>query len=238
MEDYAEKKNVLLSIIIPALNEATTIADLKDSLDRLTGTFEIILADGGSNDGTLQCARRLGFTTVQAPLGRGRQMNAGAAVATGEVLLFLHADTRLPVDAPARIEMALLDPGICGGNFSLVFDGPSRESRWLTALYPFLRWGGMCYGDSAIFIRREVFQQLKGYRDYALFEDCDLYRRMRRLGRFVRLAQQATTSSRRFEGRFLRTFAFWSLLQILYWLGVHPNWLARIYKPIRKVASG
>lgn len=221
---------MLLSIIIPTLNESKALAGLRQSLAALEGTHEVILADGGSSDATIEIARSFGWSVIPAPRGRGSQMNAGAALAKGAVLLFLHADTQLPPRAWQQIEQALRDPAVCGGNFSLVFDGPSRESRWLTALYPFLRWGGMCYGDSAIFIRREIFEQLNGYRDYALFEDCDLYRRMRRLGRFVRLPQRATTSSRRFEGRFLRTFALWSLLQTLYWLGVHPNRLARMYR--------
>ena len=91
----------------------------------------------------------------------------------------------------------------------------------------------MLYGDSAIFVRRGVFDSLGGYREYPIFEDCDLYRRMRRLGRFVRLNACVTTSSRRFEGRFIRTFALWSLMQTLYWLGVNPGLLNRLYKPLR-----
>src|SRR6266540_1458805 len=115
----------------------------------------------------------------------------------------------------------------------IVCGGGTREARLLTRIYPFLRLGGMLYGDSAIFVRRRVFDRLDGYREYPIFEDCDLYRRMRRLGRFVRLNACATTSSRRFEGRFIRTFALWSLMQVLYWLGVNPNLLNRLYKPLR-----
>lgn len=160
-------------------------------------------------------------------------MNAGAQVANGDVLLFLHADTKLPENALAMIETLLQDQRVCGGNFSLAFDGEAREARLLTKLYPLLRLGGMCYGDSAIFIRRNVFERLGGYRDYPIFEDCDLYRRMKRTGTFVRLPAVAVTSSRRFEGRFVRTFALWATMQVLYWLGVDPNRLARWYKPLR-----
>jgi hypothetical protein len=160
-------------------------------------------------------------------------MNAGAKLAKGETLLFLHADTRLPENALALVADALTDENICGGNFRLIFGGASREARLLTRIYPFLRLGGMLYGDSAIFARRGVFDRLGGYREYPIFEDCDLYRRMRRLGRFARLNACATTSSRRFEGRFIRTFALWSLMQVLYWLGVNPNLLNRLYKPLR-----
>jgi rSAM/selenodomain-associated transferase 2 len=222
-----------ISIIIPTFNEAATIRELASSLSRLRGVSEVIIADGGSRDGTVSLARECGLHGIEAPRGRGPQMNAAAKLATGDVLLFLHADTRLPEDAVAMINELLLDQRICGGNFSLVFDGGTREARLLTKLYPLLRLGGMCYGDSAIFVRREVFERLGGYRDYPIFEDCDLYRRMKRAGRFVRLKACATTSSRRFEGRFVRTFVLWSVMQTFYWLGANPNWLNRMYKPLR-----
>jgi rSAM/selenodomain-associated transferase 2 len=224
---------VKFSIIIPALNEATTMRQLSESVKRLHGDSEVIVADGGSRDDTVAIAQACGFRVVSSARGRGQQMNAGAREAAGEILVFLHADTRLPEDALNKIEATLGDPAICGGNFSLRFDGSTWESRALTLIYPFLRLGGMCYGDSAIFVRRSVFEDLNGYRDYPLFEDVELYQRMRRIGGFVRLPEQALTSSRRFEGRFLRTFALWSLLQSLYWLGVHPARLDRLYKQIR-----
>lgn len=224
---------VNISIIIPTLNEATTIGELARALGKLRGAAEIILADGGSQDGTVKMAREVGWLVVEAPRGRGQQMNAGAKLATGEVLLFLHADTRLPEGALVMIEELLQDERVCGGNFSLVFDGGTREAWLLTRIYPLLRLGGMCYGDSAIFIRRSVFERLGGYSDYPIFEDCDLYRRMRRVGKFVRLPASAVTSSRRFEGRFVRTFALWATMQVLYWLGVDPNRLNRWYKPLR-----
>jgi rSAM/selenodomain-associated transferase 2 len=226
-------KNSLVSIIIPTLNEATTMRDLAASLGHLRGEFEVIVCDGGSADATVEVARQCGLRVIEAPRGRGAQMNAGARLAIGETLLFLHADTRLPEDALERVTGALVDEKVCGGNFSLIFGGDSREARLLTRIYPLLRMGGMLYGDSAIFARRRVFDRLGGYREYPIFEDCDLYQRMRRLGRFVRLNARATTSSRRFEGRFIRTFALWSLMQVLYWLGVNPNLLNRLYKPLR-----
>ncbi len=222
-----------VSIIIPTLNEAARINSLAASLQKLTGEFEVIVADGGSADDTVHLVGACGWQVVTALRGRGRQMNAGAQAAQGDVLLFLHADTELPENALAMIETLLQDQRVCGGNFSLMFDGETREARLLTKLYPLLRLGGMCYGDSAIFIRRNVFEQLGGYRDYPIFEDCDFYRRMKRAGAFVRLPAVAVTSSRRFEGRFVRTFALWATMQVLYWLGVDPNRLARWYKPLR-----
>ncbi len=203
------------------------------SLARLRGEFEVIISDGGSQDETVEIARECGLRVVNARCGRGQQMNAGARLAKGDVLLFLHADTRLPEDALLMIEKTLEDLQVCGGNFGLIFDGGTREARVLTKIYPFLRLGGMCYGDSAIFVRHTIFKSYGGYRNYPIFEDYDLYRRLRRKGKFVRLPLFATTSSRRFEGRFVRTFALWSLLHVLYWLGVDPNLLGRLYKPVR-----
>ncbi|HEX5082783.1 MAG TPA: TIGR04283 family arsenosugar biosynthesis glycosyltransferase [Blastocatellia bacterium] len=223
----------MISIIVPTLNEETTILDLAASLGRLRGEFEVIVCDGGSADATVKLARQCGLRVIDAPRGRGPQMNAGARLAEGKTLLFLHADTRLPEDAPELIAGALADEKVCGGNFSLIFGGDTPEARLLTRIYPLLRLGGMLYGDSAIFARRGVFERLGGYREYPIFEDCDLYRRMRRMGKFARLNARATTSSRRFEGRFIRTFALWSLMQTLYWLGVNPNLLDRLYKPLR-----
>ncbi len=222
-----------ISIIIPTLNEAATIRDLAASLKRLRGDCEIIVADGGSEDDTVSLLRECGFSVIETPRGRGRQMNAGAQAASGDVLLFLHADTRLPENALAMIENLLQDQRVCGGNFSLIFDGQTRAAWLLTKLYPLLSLGGMCYGDSAIFIRRKVFAQLGGYCNSPIFEDSDLYQRMRRVGRFVRLPVAVVTSSRRFEGRFVRTFVLWMLMQVLYWLGVDPNRLNRWYKPLR-----
>jgi hypothetical protein len=109
----------------------------------------------------------------------------------------------------------------------------SRPS-FLTWLYPRLRRLGLCYGDSGIFVRREAYQQLGGFRAYPIFEDLDLVQRLRKIGRVLHLPASVTTSSRRFEGRsFALTFARWSGLQVLYWLGVHPRTLGRLYTPIR-----
>lgn len=221
------------SIIIPTLNESTTLGELAASLVKMRGEFEVIVADGGSSDGTPGIAREYGWRVVDSPRGRGQQMNRGAEPAMGEILLFLHADTRLPFDALGAIEEALRDDTAGGGNFSLRFGGSSREARLLTRIYPLLRLFGMCYGDSAIFVRREIFERIGGYREFPLFEDVDLFKRLKKAGRFVRLPVYATTSSRRFEGRFVRTFVLWSMLQAFYWIGVPPERLNRLYRPLR-----
>lgn len=223
----------MISIIIPTLNEASTIRQMAATLRHYSSAAEIIMVDGGSMDDTTAIARDCGLCVIAAPRGRGGQLNAGARVAISDILLFLHADTQLPDEALKLIAQTFDDPEICGGNFSLTFDGNSWGARLLTRLYPLLRLGGMCYGDSGFFVRRETFEAIGGFRDYPIFEDCDLYRRLQRVGRFVRLPEKAVTSSRRFEGRFIRTFALWATLQLLYWLGVDPRRLDQLYRPAR-----
>ena len=129
---------MLVSIIIPTLNEESNIRRLAASLDRLRGRSEVIIADGGSLDGTVETARACGLKVVESARGRGPQMNAGAQIAMGDALLFLHADTQVPDDALVSIAESLRDARVCGGNFSLVFDGKTWESRALTFFYPFL----------------------------------------------------------------------------------------------------
>lgn len=222
-----------LSIIIPTLNEATTIRASAETLAPWREQVEVIVVDGGSTDDTVAIARACGLNVLTASRGRGSQMNAGAQAALGDTLLFLHADTQLPPAALTLISAALADPAVCGGNFSLCFDGSTQAAQLLTWLYPFLRLGGMCYGDSAIFVRRDLFERLGGYRDIPLFEDVDLFKRLKQAGRFVCLTAKATTSSRRFEGRFVRTFTLWSCLQVLYWLRIPPQRLAQLYRIAR-----
>jgi rSAM/selenodomain-associated transferase 2 len=224
---------MLVSIIIPVFNEARTISHLAATLDYLQGEYEVIVVDGESTDRTRALARAAGLKVITAPRGRGPQMNAGARIASGEVLLFLHADTKLPETALLSIATALQSPEVCGGNFSLCFEGKTIGARLLTRIYPWLRKLGLIYGDSAIFVRRAAFETIGGYQAIPLFEDCDLYRRLRRTGQFVRLKEYVTTSARRFEGRFLRTFLFWTAMQVLYWLGVAPHYLARAYRSAR-----
>jgi GT2 family glycosyltransferase len=165
-------------------------------------------------------------------------MHAGACAARGRVLWFVHADTRPSVGCAARIEEASRDPSVVAGNFDVFFDGDTRAARFLTWLYPRLRRLGLRYGDSAIFVRREAYERVGGFRAFPVFEDLDLMRRLRKAGRVAHLPAVVTTSSRRFEGRsFLLTFARWSLLQMLYWLGVSPHTLGRLYAPVRGARS-
>lgn len=223
-----------ISIIIPALNEALSIGETLEAAARVKGVVEVVVVDGGSADGTAEAARSRGARVVDSARGRGAQMHAGALAARGEVLWFLHADTLAPADAGECIERALLDPLAVGGNFRIRFDGAGGAARFLTWLYPRLRLLGLAYGDSGFFVRRAAYERAGGFKPFPIFEDLELLRSLWRQGRFVQAEACVVTSSRRFEGRsFTLTFARWSLMQGLYWLGVSPHTLARLYANVR-----
>jgi rSAM/selenodomain-associated transferase 2 len=225
----------LISVIIPALNEEQAIGKTLDAVARLEGPLEVIVVDGGSIDRTAQLAGKRGAKVIQSERGRGLQMHAGACAARGEILWFLHADTSPPPDAASLISAALAaDETTVGGNFEISFDGERRAARFLTWLYPQLRKLGLSYGDSAIFVRASVYKQIGGFQPFPIFEDLDLMRRLKTKGSIKHLPAAVVTASRRFEGRsFTLTFALWAILQGLYWLGVHPRRLAKLYAPIR-----
>jgi rSAM/selenodomain-associated transferase 2 len=224
-----------ISVVIPTLNEEFSLPTTLAAVSRLKGVSEIIVVDGGSNDATLTIARKFGARIVQTEPSRGLQLHAGAKAATGDVFWFLHADTLPPGDADEQITKALEEKKTVGGNFEIRFDGESRAAKFLTRLYPKLRVLGLCYGDSAFFVRRAIYERSGGFPDLPLFEDVEFYRRVQQFGRFVNLKSFVTSSSRRFENRsFVLTFARWSLFQGLYWLGVSPRILAKRYAHIRK----
>lgn len=229
-----QKSPVMLSVVIPTFNEAQSISQTLEMVGGLGGDVEVIVVDGGSVDETVGIVRRRGLKVITHERGRGAQMHAGASVARGDALWFLHADTHPSPDAAKQIVEALRDPETVAGNFAVRFDGDLRAARFLTWLYPQLRKLGLCYGDSAIFVRRAVYNEIGGFRPHPIFEDLDLVRRLRKRGRVVHLPAIVVTSSRRFENRsFAVTFTRWASLQVLYWLGVHPRTLGRMYAPIR-----
>ena len=195
---------------------------------------EIIVSDGGSADGTPELAAS-GATVVTGQPGRGRQLNAGAAAASGDVLLFLHADVSLPDEALAAIDGALDDPDVVGGSFRVRF-GPEPHQAFISASYDLLRFGGkaIVYGDSTIFARRAVFEEIGGFADWPIMEDVNFVSRLRQHGRFVELPLSVVPSSRRWQsGGLWRTWASWWAIQLMFGVGVSPTWLGRFYRNIR-----
>jgi Glycosyltransferases involved in cell wall biogenesis len=228
-----------LSIIIPALNEACAIGSMLEAVESVRGSKEVIVVDGGSADETALIAERHGALVLRSERGRGLQMHTGALAARGAVLLFLHADTILPLEAAELISEAFArEAEAVGGNFSIRFDGERRAARFLTWLYPQLRRLGLCYGDSAIFVRADAYKDVGGFKPFPIFEDLDFVRRLKKSGRMIHLQAAVVTSSRRFEGRsFALTFTRWAILQTLYWLGVHPRVLGKLYSPVREAKA-
>lgn len=222
----------VVSIVVPALDEAESLSRLLDCLAREGEPHEIVVSDGGSGDGTLDVARRRGARIIEGARGRGAQLRAGAAAACGDVLWFLHADSRPGPGAVAAIRRSLADPSAVGGNFRVVFDGEHGFARRLTEFYAWFRRHGLYYGDSGIFVRRAAYDRLGGFRSIALMEDYEFSRRLNRLGRTVCIAEPSlTTSARRFEGRRpYRIVAGWLAIHALYFCRVPPALLARLYK--------
>ena len=219
-----------LSIIIPALNEGDNIGPTLDSVTKSGTDIEVLLVDGGSIDHTTEVARAYGARVITSERGRGAQMHRGACEAQGTVLWFVHADTRVSPGAGDLIMATMQDEHIVGGNFEVRFGGERGAARFMTWLYPQLRRLGLCYGDSAIFVRRNAYFKMGGFKSFPIFEDLDLLRELRKMGNFVHLPSTVVTSARRFERRsFAVTFTRWAALQCLYWMGVSPKRLGRLY---------
>ncbi|MFQ5765238.1 MAG: TIGR04283 family arsenosugar biosynthesis glycosyltransferase [Rhodospirillales bacterium] len=230
----------MISVIIPTLNEARRVDALIRVLGREQTPHEVTVVDGGSADGTAAAARALGARVIRTAPGRGRQIAAGAGLARGDVLLFLHADTRFPEGGLAAVERALAGcPDAPGGNFRLLFDGADPFSRWLDGFYAWIRARGVYYGDSAIFVRRDAYGRLGGIRPIALMEDYDLVRRLEKAGETLCIGDPPlVTSSRRFRGRRpVAIVAGWLWIHALYHLGVSPGRLAKLYDSTRRRAA-
>ena len=224
-----------LSIIIPALNEAEGIEATLQALQplRVRGV-ELVLVDGGSSDATRALARPWVDDVVDAPRGRALQMNAGAAQALAGVLLFLHADTRLPPQADALMLTAVHGAGgrACWGRFDVRIEG----RHWMLPVVAALmnlrsRVSGIATGDQAIFVTRDAFERVGGFPAQPLMEDIEISRRLKRLGRPACLGARVCTSGRRWEQRGVwRTIVLMWRLRWLYWRGESPARLAQAYR--------
>ena len=227
-----------VSVVIPALDEEGCIAAaIRSAVE--SGAVEVLVADGGSLDATREVAEKAGAVVVEATRGRARQMNAGAARATGEALLFLHADTLLPPQAAALVRAALEDPGVSLGAFSYhpaasgLFGLTLRTGARLR-----LRLTGHPYGDQGLFVRRETFRAVGGFADLPVMEDWEIVSRLRRLGRVVILREPALTSAKSFEDNgLLRSTIVNAAVIAGFRLGVDPARLASWRRRIARRAG-
>jgi rSAM/selenodomain-associated transferase 2 len=223
-----------LSIIIPVLNEEKIIGATLADLRRMRPD-ELIVIDGGSADRTCEICAAFGVTLLSSPPGRAAQMNHGARQATGDVLLFLHADTRLPSSALDDIQAAMANPRCVGGRFDVKLNGDHWMLRVIAATISLRsRLTKVATGDQAIFVRRDVFQRLGGYPDIPLMEDVGLSRALRRMGKVACLKSRVLTSARRWEreGVWRTVVKMWTL-KLLYLLGISAARLKRYYGDAR-----
>lgn len=221
-----------LSIVIPALNEAAGIEATLQALQPVRARgVELVLADGGSGDGTAALARPWVDALVDAPRGRALQMNAGAARARSDGLLFLHADTRLPPLADVLVLQALAT-GACWGRFDVRIEGRPWMLRVVAALMNLRsRASGIATGDQAIFVTREAYERVGGFPPQPLMEDIEISRRLKRLGPPACLRAKVCTSGRRWEQRGVwRTIVLMWRLRWRYWRGESAARLAEAYR--------
>ncbi len=226
-----------VSVIIPTLNEALRIGARLDELAAIGGWYEILVVDGGSTDGTRAIAQRPGVQLIDGPRGRASQMNAAAARATGDVLLFLHADVVLPADAHRWIAAALTDPSATGqsvvaGAFRTWTVADLEGHWWAPALHLAdlrSRYSLLPYGDQALFVRAAAFTLVGGFPDQPLLEDLELSRRLRRIGRIRTVRARVRVSGRRFLQHPIYYTFLVNVLPAMYYLGVPARTLARLY---------
>ncbi len=221
---------MLISIIVPVLNEAPTIVGFLHHLCEVAPLAEIILVDGGSTDGTAESSSHIVDYVISAPLGRAKQMNAGAKIATGDVFWFVHADSRIAPGSLAAIEVAFNHPGVVGGCFRLEI----IPTRWIYRIRDAIGnfcvdLSGVALGDRGFFCRRDVFLRSGGYPEISLLEDAELYRKVKRYGRVRQLREKVQTSARRYEalGPFT-TVCFYGFVMTLYVLRVPLSTLETI----------
>ncbi len=227
----------MLSVIVPVLNEHPSTLDNLAELARLDEVGEIIVVDASSQGATIDklSALQVAFDRIEviytATPGRARQMNHGVTQATGQVLWFVHADTRVPDGAAACI-VDSISAGQPWGRFDVRFNNSTKRMK-LVAFAMNLRsaWTGVCTGDQAIFVSRDVFQKFGGFPDIAIMEDVALTKQLRHDARAIRIRHPVTTSARRWESHgYLKTvFQMW-LLRLLFWMGVSPKALAKLYR--------
>jgi rSAM/selenodomain-associated transferase 2 len=226
-----------ISVIIPTLNEESVISDCLRQFEQVSASLEIIVVDGGSEDRTEEIATGCEHVRFLRSPSRGRavQMNAGAEIATGDLMLFLHADTTLPEDWYRFITASMSTPGISGGRFRFDISDSRRVYRWIVRGTNFRsRRLGITYGDQAIYTSREIFERVGGYEMMPIFEDSKFAERLKQEGTFDWIDVPVVTSARRWQRHGpVRTILLTWFLRVLYILSVSPKTLTRFYGAVR-----
>jgi rSAM/selenodomain-associated transferase 2 len=221
----------LISVIIPVLNEAS---HLESTLLRVLAAenVEVIVVDGGSQDATVAVAENLGVKVIKSVPGRAIQMNRGAQMAKGEILLFLHGDTLLPSGYDQMVREALGKPGVVAGAFELKIAAQLRGMRWIERLVRARsRFFSLPYGDQALFLETSVFHAIGGFLALPIMEDFELVQRLKKQGKITILPAQVITSGRRWQKLgVLRTTLINQMVILGYYAGVSPTQLARWYQ--------
>ena len=227
----------VISVVIPTLDSAKSVGA---AIRSAPPGADVVVVDGGSRDGTADAAARAGARVEIAPPGRAVQMNAGAHAARGDILVFLHADCRLPRAAAGQVTNILAQPGVVGGWFPQRIEGGGRLFRFgARRANQRARWLDLPYGDQAIFTTRSAFGEVGGFPEEPIFEDAGLARRLRRLGRLEPAGAAVTTGTEHWERLGPVPTAVLDYLALGAWLaGTPPAWIARLYFPLQRGSVG
>lgn len=221
-----------ISVVIPTLNEASHIEKTLQSIINQDGDYEFYVVDGGSNDNTVTIAKRY-TTVINSQRGRAIQMNTGAKACNGDILLFLHADTLLPDNAFREIRKRMKDDAVAGGSFYIAFDADNFILKGISFITRF-NFRLFHFGDQGIFVRRDVFQTLCGYKEMPIMEDYDLYKRLKGKGKVILLRIPVISSARRFIKKgVMRQLLINKFVVLAYWAGIDIQTIKRFYDDTR-----
>jgi len=221
-----------ISIIIPTLNEEILIEKTLQSILKQDGNYEVYVVDGGSTDNTVTIAKRYAHV-INTKRGRAIQMNAGAKLCSGDILLFLHSDTLLPDNAFREIRKRMRDNTVAGGSFYITFDTDHFILRGISFITRF-NFRLFHFGDQGIFVRKSVFQTLQGYKDIQIMEDYDFYKRLKGQGKVILLRMPVLSSARRFIRKgVIRQLLINKFVVLAYWAGVNIQTIKRFYDDTR-----